>query len=231
LYDEQGWGSIYGIPLTTQDIVIRNGGMYHIEFSGRLVKVGLEVLVQKEGNIPVSTQSAQTTVQPVVQSTVQTIPPSITMTSQTQSPATTPATTATSMAQTTTSTPEIPEPTPIPEVSSAQPAVTSAPGDPATVLVSYSSLFNTGNGAGIYALLSENMKSNYPTDILNNELATARLNGYSIEKIQVNNQIIEGNNAILLVEISWNIDGSPVTSMLNVPLVYENNQWKLETLI
>jgi len=129
------------------------------------------------------------------------------------------------------STPAIPEQTRTPEVLSAQPAVTSAPGDPATVLVSYPSLFNKGDSAGLFGLLSENIKSQYPMDTLNNDLAAARSDGYIMEKIQVNNQITEGTNAILLVEISWNIIGSPITSTPNVPLVYENNQWKLDTLI
>jgi hypothetical protein len=53
LYEKQGWGRIYGIPLTTQEIVIRNGGMYQIEFSGQEVTVSSEVLVKKEGNIKV----------------------------------------------------------------------------------------------------------------------------------------------------------------------------------
>jgi hypothetical protein len=51
LYDKQGWGVLYGIPLTTQEIVIRNPGMYHIEFSGHEVIVSSEILVKKEGNI------------------------------------------------------------------------------------------------------------------------------------------------------------------------------------
>jgi hypothetical protein len=104
-------------------------------------------------------------------------------------------------------------------------------GDPATVLVSYPSLFNNGNIAGVHALLSENMKSQYPMDILNNELATSRSNGYVIEKIQVNNQIIEGNSALLVVDISWKIAGSPITTTPIVSLVYENEQWKLDTPI
>jgi hypothetical protein len=124
-----------------------------------------------------------------------------------------------------------PEETSIPEVPSAQPSPTSAPGDPATVLVAYPSLFNNGDGAGLQALLSENIKSQYPVEELNNELATARSNGYVIEEIQVNDQIIEGNNAILLVDISWMIEGSSITSTPNVPVVYENNQWKLDTLV
>ena len=48
---KQGWGRIYGIPLTTQEIVIRDDGMYQIEFSGQEVTVSSEVLVKKEGNI------------------------------------------------------------------------------------------------------------------------------------------------------------------------------------
>ncbi len=51
LCDQQGWGRLYGIPSTMQEIVIRNEGMYQIEFSGREVTVNSEVLVKKEGNI------------------------------------------------------------------------------------------------------------------------------------------------------------------------------------
>jgi hypothetical protein len=51
LYEKQGWGRVYGIPLTMQEIVIRNDGMYQIEFSGQEVTVSSEVLVKKEGNI------------------------------------------------------------------------------------------------------------------------------------------------------------------------------------
>jgi hypothetical protein len=51
LYTRQGWGRLYGIPLTTQEIVVRNDGTYQIEFSGQAVAVSSEVLVKKEGNI------------------------------------------------------------------------------------------------------------------------------------------------------------------------------------
>jgi hypothetical protein len=51
LYDNQGWGVLYGIPLTTQEVVIRNSGMFQIEFSGQNVIASSEVLVKKEGNI------------------------------------------------------------------------------------------------------------------------------------------------------------------------------------
>jgi hypothetical protein len=51
LYDKQGWGGLYGIPLTMQETVIRNPGMYEIEFSGQEVAVSSEILVKKEGNI------------------------------------------------------------------------------------------------------------------------------------------------------------------------------------
>ena len=51
LYDKNGWGRIYGIPFTSQELVIRNPGMYQIEFSGQRVTVSSEVLVKKEGNI------------------------------------------------------------------------------------------------------------------------------------------------------------------------------------
>jgi len=167
-----------------------------------------------------STQSAQTT--------LPTIPPSITTTSQPQSPTTAPATTTDSMEQTTTSNPAIPEQTLTPEVPSAQPSLTPAPGDPATVLVSYPSLFNAADGAGLSALLSENMKL-YSSEV-DRELATARSNGISIEKIQVTNQIIEEDSAILEVDISWMVNGSAVTSSPRFFLVYENNQWKLDSL-
>ncbi len=51
LYDQQGWGRLYGIPSTMQEIVVRNEGMYQIEFSGREVTVNSGVLVKKEGTI------------------------------------------------------------------------------------------------------------------------------------------------------------------------------------
>jgi len=53
LKDTTGWGTIYGTPLTPQMIVIRDTGMSDIEFSGEQVTVSVEVLVKKEGNIPV----------------------------------------------------------------------------------------------------------------------------------------------------------------------------------
>jgi len=167
-----------------------------------------------------STQSAQTT--------LPTIPPSITTTSQPPDPTATMATTTASMEQTTAPT-AIPEPTPIPEVPSAQPAFTSAPGDPSSVLVSYPDLFNTGNREGLYALLSENMKLYSP--IVDSELAAARSNGYIIEKIQVTNQIIEENTAIVDVDISWMVAGTSTTSSPRFFLVHENDQWKLDSLI
>jgi hypothetical protein len=180
---------------------------------------------------------------PNTQSPVQTVPPSGTIPSQPRSPATVtataavssqttiPATTATSIAQTTATTPAIPVQTLTPEDTSVQPVITPAPGDPSKVLVSYPSLFDAGNSAGLYALLSDNMKQHHPVDTLNNELAAARSNNYTIEKIQVTNQIIEENTAILEVTISWTVTGSPVTSSPRLFMVYENGQWKLDNLI
>jgi hypothetical protein len=51
LYDQEGWGSVYGNPLYQQEIVVRDEGMYQIEFSGRFTSVSTEVLVKKAGNI------------------------------------------------------------------------------------------------------------------------------------------------------------------------------------
>ena len=51
LYDQTGWGRIYGIPLYQQEYVIRDPGMYAIEFSGRFASVSTEILVKREGNI------------------------------------------------------------------------------------------------------------------------------------------------------------------------------------
>ncbi len=51
LYDKQGWGREYGIPSSRQEILVRNPGIYQVEFSGRLVTVNSEILVKKEGNI------------------------------------------------------------------------------------------------------------------------------------------------------------------------------------
>jgi hypothetical protein len=51
LDDTTGWGGLYGIPSTKQEVVLRNPGMYQLEFSGHLVTVASEVLVKKAGNI------------------------------------------------------------------------------------------------------------------------------------------------------------------------------------
>jgi hypothetical protein len=51
LVDKAGWGGLYGNPLTTQQIIIRNPGLVQIEFSGNRVMVSVEILVKKEGNI------------------------------------------------------------------------------------------------------------------------------------------------------------------------------------
>jgi hypothetical protein len=51
LYDKQGWGRLYGIPLFTRETVIRYPGMYQIEYFGQRVNVSTEVLVKKEGNL------------------------------------------------------------------------------------------------------------------------------------------------------------------------------------
>jgi hypothetical protein len=125
--------------------------------------------------------------------------------------------------------PEIPEQQPVTVVPFSQPAFTPVPGDPASVLESYPSLFNSGNTAGLADISSENLKSYSP--IVNSELAVARSNGITIDKIQVNNQSIEGNDAILDVDILWKVAGSQVTSSPRFFLVYEGNQWKLDTLI
>jgi hypothetical protein len=131
----------------------------------------------------------------------------------------------------TTSTSATPVQTSTPDVVVVQPSVTPAPGDPATVLVSYPSLFNAADGAGITALLTEDIKSEYPLDFLNNELDAARSSGYSIEKIDVTNQILEGSHATLIVDVSWNTGGSSQTSTQILLMAYENGQWKLNTLI
>jgi hypothetical protein len=51
IYDQAGWGGVYAIPLYEQEYVIRDPGMYAIEFSGRFASVSTEVLVKREGNI------------------------------------------------------------------------------------------------------------------------------------------------------------------------------------
>ena len=121
--------------------------------------------------------------------------------------------------------------TSIPQVVIVPPSFNTTPGDPWSVFVAYPTLFNARNSAGIEALLSENMKLHYPLDTVNNELATAQSNGYTIEKIQADEQTIEDPSANLVVTISWNHAGSSATSTPRVFFVYENNQWKLDSLI
>jgi hypothetical protein len=114
--------------------------------------------------------------------------------------------------------------------SPAKPVLTFTPDDPGAVLATYPSLFNKGDGAGIQALLSENMRSHYPLDMLNTELAAARSNGYSIAQIQVHDQTIEEGSAVLDADIIWKTGGSSTTSSTKLFLVNEDNQWKLDSL-
>jgi hypothetical protein len=51
LNDTAGWGGLYGIPSDQQEIVLRNPGVYQLEFSGHLVSVASKVMVKREGNI------------------------------------------------------------------------------------------------------------------------------------------------------------------------------------
>lgn len=111
------------------------------------------------------------------------------------------------------------------------PSFTTAVGDPYSVFVAYPSLFNDRDSAGIEALLSENMKSHYPVDTLNTELAKAQSNGYSIEKIQATEQTLEDTEANLVVTVTWKTAGSSSTSTPRVFFVNETNQWKLDSLI
>jgi hypothetical protein len=124
-----------------------------------------------------------------------------------------------------------PEEASMPEGTEVRPALTFEPGDPGAVLSTYPILFNNGDGAGLYALVSDNIKSQYTVDALDTELADARSGGYQIEQIRVTDQIFEGENAMLITEISWMNDGNPITSTPNIPIVYEHNQWKLDTLV
>jgi len=51
IYDQVGWGGVYANPLYEQEYVIRDPGMYQVEFSGRFASVSTDVLVKQEGNI------------------------------------------------------------------------------------------------------------------------------------------------------------------------------------
>ena len=83
----------------------------------------------------------------------------------------------------------------------------------------------------MYALLSENMQNHYPVDALNSALATAESDGNTMEKIQVTNQVVEENSAVLETAVSWKVAGSLFTSTPRIFMVYENGQWKLDSLV
>jgi hypothetical protein len=51
LFSQDGWGRVYAVPLTQQEIVVRIEDDYRIEFSGQKVAVEVEVMVPKGGNI------------------------------------------------------------------------------------------------------------------------------------------------------------------------------------
>lgn len=127
--------------------------------------------------------------------------------------------------------PPISQETVLSESAPSRSALTLAPGDPGEVLAKYPSLFNSGNSAGLRAILSENMKSHHPLETLDSELAVARTKGYRIQKIQVLEQILEEGSAIIDADIIWTTGGSPSTSSPKLFLLYENDQWKLDCLI
>jgi hypothetical protein len=125
----------------------------------------------------------------------------------------------------------MPEDTSMPEVTTARPALTIAPGDPGTILSQYPSLFNAEDGNGIWAMLATDIRSQYSLDDLNNDLDVARSIGNSIDSIRITNQIIDGDHATLIVDVAWKTADTPVTGTQNLVLVREDNQWKLDTLI
>jgi hypothetical protein len=112
-----------------------------------------------------------------------------------------------------------------------QPALTFAPGDPGAVLATYPALFNTGDGAGLHDLLSENMQSRYPAETLNRELATARSDDYVMERILVRDQTIEEDSAVLDADVYWMIHQSPTSRYRKLFLVFEESRWRLDSLI
>jgi len=117
------------------------------------------------------------------------------------------------------------------EVTPARSALTLVPGDPGELLSKYPSLFNSGDSAGLRAILSENMKSHHPLETLDSELAAARTKGYRIQKIRVLEQILEEGSAIIDADITWTTGVSSSTSSPKLFLLYENDQWKLDCLI
>lgn len=119
---------------------------------------------------------------------------------------------------------ETPEP-------SAQPGFTFAPGDPGAVLAPYPALYNAGDGAGLRALFSENLKSHYSLEVLNENLAAARSGGYVIEKIEVKDQIIEEESAVLDADMYWKTAKSSTIRAPKWFLLVENDQWKLDSVV
>lgn len=127
--------------------------------------------------------------------------------------------------------PPIPQETSLSEGAPSRSALTLVPGDPGELLAKYPSLFNSGDSAGLRAILSENMKSHHPLETLDSELAAARTKGYRIQKIRVLEQILEEGSAIIDADITWTTGVSSSTSSPKLFLLYENDQWKLDCLI
>lgn len=117
------------------------------------------------------------------------------------------------------------------ENEAARAAAAYGPGEPGALLSGYPLHFNAGDGAGLRDLLSEKMQSDYPAYVLNQELAQARSGGYTMENIRVQDQVIEGDIAVVIADISWNIGGSVVITSPRIYFIREDNQWKLDSLI
>jgi hypothetical protein len=139
--------------------------------------------------------------------------------------------TDTGASQETPGSPPISQETVLSESAPSRSALSLAPGDPGEVLAKYPSLFNSADGAGFRPLLSENMKIQHSTDRLNTELETARTKGYSINKIQVTAQSVDEETADVITSVFWDIGDSSFTSSPRIFFVYEDSQWKLDSLV
>ncbi|MDD4138239.1 MAG: hypothetical protein PHT99_10175, partial [Methanoregula sp.] len=95
----------------------------------------------------------------------------------------------------------------------------------------YFSLFNAGDGAGLYELLSENAKSANSPDSVSASITAIMESGVYIGAYDLISSDIQENSAVLELDITWIKQGEPVIVRETIPFVRENDQWKLENLV
>ena len=80
----------------------------------------------------------------------------------------------------------------------------------------------------MYELLSETAKSANSVDSITASLTANSDSGVYIGAYDLISSDVQGNSAVLVMDITWVQQGEPVVARETVPFVRENELWKME---